>query len=163
MTKSAIQTWTKNYISNVLLSGQGFESITEVADYPIEVLFSDVGGTAGLILGMSFATVLGLIDIAIQWVIGDGPSKFVIKVILFIFYEFLKPWRFFKIWRIINEKLSTPNDKNDGFKRIKLNQATSISPSINRHPFNLRNMVNMHLGTAFVLSHGQMVCHPPCH
>ena len=89
MTKSAIQTWTKNYISNVLLSGQGFESITEVADYPIEVLFSDVGGTAGLILGMSFATVLGLIDIAIQWVIGDGPSKFVIKVILFIFYEFL--------------------------------------------------------------------------
>ena len=59
-----------------------FESIKEVADYPIEVLFSDVGGTAGLILGMSFATVLGLIDIAIQWVIGDGPAKFVVKVVL---------------------------------------------------------------------------------
>ena len=59
-----------------------FESKKEVADYPIEVLFSDVGGTAGLILGMSFATVLGLIDIAIQWVIGDGPVKFALKVIL---------------------------------------------------------------------------------
>ena len=35
-----------------------------------------------MILGMSFATVLGLIDIAIQWVIGDGPAKFVVKVVL---------------------------------------------------------------------------------
>ena len=45
------------------------------------MLFSDVGGTAGLILGMSFATVLGLVDIAIQWIIGDGPVKFAAKVI----------------------------------------------------------------------------------
>ena len=51
---------------------------------------------------------------------------------------------------MINEKISHKND--DGFKRMKLHQATSITPSINRHPFNLRNMVNMHLGTACVLS-----------
>ena len=30
---------------------------------------SDVGGTAGLILGMSFATIVGLIDIFIQYAI----------------------------------------------------------------------------------------------
>ena len=82
LMKSAIQTRTWNPIpvpgrlsghSLWFWPGTVFESIKEVADYPIEVLFSDVGGTAGLILGMSFATVLGLIDIAIQWVIGDGP------------------------------------------------------------------------------------------
>ena len=96
---------------------------------------------------MSFATVLGLIDIAIQWVIGDGPVKFVVKVI----YLICDPYktRNFKIWRMINEKFSSNHD--DGFKRMKLHQATSITPSINRHPFNLRNMVNMHLGTACVL------------
>ena len=58
--------------------------------------------------------------------------------------------RDFKIWRMINAKFSSKHD--DGFKRMKLHQATSITPSINRHPFNLRNMVNMHLGTACVLS-----------
>ena len=30
---------------------------------------SDVGGTAGLILGMSFATIVGLIDIFIQYAV----------------------------------------------------------------------------------------------
>ena len=50
---------------------------------------------------------------------------------------------------MINEKFSSNHD--DGFKRMKLHQATSITPSINRHPFNLRNMVNMHLGTACVV------------
>ena len=35
---------------------------------------SDVGGTAGLILGMSFATVIGLIDILLQ-----QTFKFVVK------------------------------------------------------------------------------------
>lgn len=39
---------------------------TEVAEYGIENFLSDVGGTAGLILGMSFATVIGLVDILIQ-------------------------------------------------------------------------------------------------
>ena len=39
---------------------------TEVAEYGIENFLSDVGGTAGLILGMSFATVIGLVDIMIQ-------------------------------------------------------------------------------------------------
>ena len=71
----------KLYFGRLIVRTQVIESKKEVADYPIEVLFSDVGGTAGLILGMSFATVLGLVDIAIQWVIGDGPSKFVSKVI----------------------------------------------------------------------------------
>ena len=32
----------------------------------IENFLSDVGGTAGLMLGMSFATVIGLIDILLQ-------------------------------------------------------------------------------------------------
>ena len=39
---------------------------TEVAEYGIENFLSDVGGTAGLILGMSFATVIGLVDILVQ-------------------------------------------------------------------------------------------------
>ena len=51
---------------------------------------------------------------------------------------------------MINEKIASKHD--DGFKRMKLHQATSITPSINRHPFNLRNMVNMHLGTACTVS-----------
>lgn len=117
------------------------------------MLFSDVGGTAGLILGMSFATVLGLVDIAIQWIIGDGPVKFAAKVICGNLFLTWKPLSInsLKIWRMIKEKISSQHDE-DGFRRMKLNQATSITPSINRHPFNLRNMVNMHLGTACTVS-----------
>ena len=37
--------------------------LKETPEYGMENFLSDVGGTAGLILGMSFATVIGLIDI----------------------------------------------------------------------------------------------------
>ena len=41
----------------------------ETPEYGSENFMSDVGGTAGLILGMSFATIVGLIDIFIQYAI----------------------------------------------------------------------------------------------
>ena len=44
-------------------------SILETPEYGSENFMSDVGGTAGLILGMSFATIVGLIDIFIQYAI----------------------------------------------------------------------------------------------
>ena len=42
---------------------------SETPEYGSENFMSDVGGTAGLILGMSFATIVGLIDIFIQYAI----------------------------------------------------------------------------------------------
>ena len=44
---------------------------------------SDVGGTAGLILGISFATIVGLIDICMQYVVRMIWAPFG-KVILLI-------------------------------------------------------------------------------
>ena len=41
----------------------------ETPDYGKENFMSDVGGTAGLILGISFATIVGLIDICMQYVV----------------------------------------------------------------------------------------------
>ena len=45
---------------------------TETPEYGIDSFLSDVGGTAGLILGMSFATVIGLIDIVLQHIAKVG-------------------------------------------------------------------------------------------
>ena len=39
---------------------------TEVPEYTREDFLSDIGGSAGLILGMSVATVIGFLDIVIQ-------------------------------------------------------------------------------------------------
>ena len=41
-------------------------SFKESAVYPLEKFMSDVGGTAGLMLGMSLATVIGLVDVLIS-------------------------------------------------------------------------------------------------
>ena len=45
---------------------------TQTPEYGLDLLLSDVGGTAGLILGMSFATVIGLIDIILQHIAKVG-------------------------------------------------------------------------------------------
>ena len=49
-------------------------SSKESAVYPLEKFMSDVGGTAGLMLGMSLATVIGLVDVLIS----KRKSSFVI-------------------------------------------------------------------------------------
>ena len=47
-------------------TGPFLESFQESAVYPMEKFMSDVGGTAGLMLGMSLATVIGLVDVLIS-------------------------------------------------------------------------------------------------
>ena len=55
-------------------TGPFVESFKESAVYPMEKFMSDVGGTAGLMLGMSLATVIGLVDVLIS----KRKSSFVI-------------------------------------------------------------------------------------
>lgn len=79
--KSAIKTATMvlymTEVDEVVYTGESYHMThiiftcidSETPEYGSENFMSDVGGTAGLILGMSFATIVGLIDIFIQYAI----------------------------------------------------------------------------------------------